>query len=123
MNIEIETVFKDLKLTAHNSEQLDSYEILENHIKGLEVKVNTVDDGFNNIDNVIDFLSVSNLNPLMDLISGDLDINIDYEMSCIYCYIKEQRISASFEDIVKATNNRILIAIKSFTEKEDKPTH
>ena len=69
------------------------------------------------VNKMIDFIS-SDIDPLLDHVSDDLKINVDYELSRIYDDVDERFCDASFEDIVEKTRDRIIIALESFIKYE-----
>lgn len=72
----------------------------------------------NKLIELIDFINSSRDDSLMDHVASDLDIvGIDYECSQIYDMIEECKHNASFEDIVKATKDRVLVAIQTFIDE------
>ena len=73
----------------------------------------------NNLENAIQFLyGNESLNALLDHVSEDLKINIDYECSKLYDMVQERFINVSFEDIIEKTIARIIIALESFEKGE-----
>lgn len=64
---------------------------------------------------IIDFIQ-SDTGILCDHVEDDLGIKVDYECSDIYDISEHKFLGKSFEEIVAATRDRIVVAIESYKE-------
>ena len=69
------------------------------------------------IDQATEFLN-KNEHELIDFIEVDLRIEIDHECSKIYDTVTEKFHDVSFQEIVRATKNRIVVALETFNEEK-----